>query len=56
MLLNKSDLEDEWKLRDEALQGVNRPGCRVLTTSAKTGEGVEEAFRILAEKMAGVLK
>lgn len=51
MLLNKSDLTAEWALQDGDLQGDGRPGCRVIATSAKTGEGVEEAFRILAEKM-----
>ncbi|MDJ0520937.1 MAG: Rab family GTPase [Planctomycetota bacterium] len=51
MLLNKVDLTADWALQDEDLQGDNRPGCRVIQTSAKTGEGVEDAFRILAEKM-----
>ena len=51
MLLNKSDLTAEWALGDDDLQGENRPGCRVVYTSARTGEGVEEAFHILAEKM-----
>ena len=51
MLLNKSDLTSDWALQDDDLRGDNRPGCRVIATSAKTGEGVEEAFRILAEKM-----
>ena len=54
MLLNKSDLMAEWALHDEDLQGDNRPGCRVLQTSARTGEGVEEAFQLLAEKMVAV--
>lgn len=54
MLLNKADLMDEWALHDGDLRGDNRPGCRVLNTSAKTGEGVDEAFRILAEKMTAV--
>lgn len=51
MLLNKSDLTSAWRLRDEDLQGENRPGCRVLQTSAKTGDGVEDAFRVLVEKL-----
>ena len=47
--LNKVDLVDDWKLTpgDESIAGG--PGVHRLRTSAKTGEGVEEAFQWLAE-------
>ncbi len=51
LLLNKTDLTSEWRLRDEDLQGENRPGCRVIQTSAKTGAGVGDAFAVIVEKL-----
>ena len=51
MLLNTSDLTSDWRLRDEDLQGPNRPGCRVIQSSAKTGDGVDDAFAVLVEKL-----
>ncbi len=48
--LNKADLKDEWRLSsaDEASAGGD--GVYRLKTSAKTGEGVEDAFQWLADK------
>lgn len=48
VVLNKSDLADEWELNGQAVDGIENDGWMVVTTSAKTGEGVEEAFRRLA--------
>lgn len=48
--LNKSDLKDEWKLSANDEQSAGSADMHRLKTSAKTGEGVEEAFRWLAEK------
>jgi small GTP-binding protein len=45
LLLNKSDLADEWKLDVQSIQQLD---CPVISTSAKTGEGVERAFEQLA--------
>jgi small GTP-binding protein len=47
--LNKTDLADQWVLtkRDEA--GLADRGLHRVRTSAKTGHGVEDAFRWLAE-------
>lgn len=53
MVLNKSDLASQWRLRDEDLQGDSRPGCRVIQASAKTGAGVEDAFAVIVEKLVG---
>ncbi len=46
--LNKVDLVQEWKLTGELVQPLEETGCPVLETSAKTGQGVEEAFLELA--------
>ena len=49
VLFNKNDLEDEIEIDHEWM--VEFAGERVLRTSAKTGENVEEAFMGLAMKM-----
>ncbi|NNE65361.1 MAG: GTP-binding protein [Pyrinomonadaceae bacterium] len=49
ILFNKNDLVDEIELDHEWM--VEFAGERVLRTSAKTGENVDEAFNTLAKKM-----
>lgn len=51
LLLNKSDLTDEWDIDEKAIASLSEKGWTIIKTSAKTGLGVEEAFFILAEKM-----
>jgi small GTP-binding protein len=51
LVLNKSDLADEWHLDDRALWRLAEDGWRVIRTSAKTGEGVEDAFLTLARRV-----
>jgi small GTP-binding protein len=51
LLLNKSDLTDEWDIDEAAIASLSASGWTVIKTSAKTGLGVEDAFVILAEKM-----
>ncbi len=51
--LNKCDLATDWEVTEEAEQGLHTRGWTVLRTSAKTGEGVEEAFGLLARAMLG---
>jgi small GTP-binding protein len=53
LLLNKSDLADEWDLDDGAVAKISEAGWDYMKTSAKTGLGVEEAFLALARKMIG---
>lgn len=50
-LINKTDLQDAWDIPEHKLEELKSAGCMVRRTSAKTGEGVEEAFRELAERM-----
>lgn len=49
--LNKADLTDAWQLDPTRLARLDPLGCPVLRSSAKTGEGVEESFRALAEQL-----
>ncbi len=53
LLLNKSDLADEWDLDAGAVERLSEAGWSIIKTSAKTGLGVEEAFHALAEKIIG---
>ena len=52
LLLNKADLEPEWQVDERGLVKLADKGWRVMRTSAKTGEGVEDAFTALAREMA----
>ena len=51
LLLNKSDLADEWDLNDGGMAKISEAGWEFIHTSAKTGLGVEEAFLALTRKM-----
>jgi small GTP-binding protein len=46
--LNKKDLTDEWRLGQGDYNALLDAGFHTVATSAKTGEGVEEAFMWLA--------
>jgi small GTP-binding protein len=52
LLLNKNDLREEWAIRDEEVEGLRRDGWWVRPTSARTGEGVDDAFEALADRVA----
>lgn len=51
LVLNKSDLTDEWDIESRASQEISQEGWIVIKTSAKTGAGVEETFMTLARRM-----
>jgi small GTP-binding protein len=51
LLLNKADLTEQWALDEGEIEALTQRGWEVLRTSAKTGEGVEEAFLTLAQKL-----
>jgi small GTP-binding protein len=51
LLFNKVDLVDTWEIEDSVFEDLSRRNWPYLKTSAKTGEGVEEAFQTLAKKM-----
>jgi small GTP-binding protein len=52
LLLNKHDLTEQWAIRDDELEDLRRRGCWVRTSSARTGENVEDAFTDLAARSA----
>jgi small GTP-binding protein len=52
LLLNKSDLDRDWQIDERTLVKLLDQGWRVVRTSAKTGDGVDEAFTRLAREMA----
>lgn len=53
LVVNKSDLVDQREIDDAALQTVLSAGWNVLRGSAKTGEGVDEAFSTISQRMVG---
>ncbi|WP_077002780.1 Rab family GTPase [Variovorax sp. KK3] len=53
VLLNKADLKEDWALPPARIEALEAAGWSFHRTSAKTGMGVEETFRALAERLAG---
>jgi len=53
LLLNKTDLTDGWGLADETIEALSERNWTVMKTSAKTGEGVEDAFLTLTRMIVG---
>ncbi len=52
-VINKSDLIRDWELDSAIESHMAVQGWNILRSSAKTGEGVEESFSLLAQKMLG---
>ena len=53
MALNKNDLNHAWTLDPGTIDALAEQGWRLIRTSARLGEGVEEAFRQLARGILG---
>ena len=51
LLLNKADMKDQWEITEDMLTPLTEQGIHILYTSAKTGEGVEDAFTYLTKSM-----
>ena len=51
LMINKADLAEKWEIPSEAVTDLGGGGWTAFKTSAKTGDGVEEAFLALARKM-----
>jgi small GTP-binding protein len=51
VLVNKSDLKEEWEITDTDIADLKDMGIEVILTSAKEGTKVEEAFLRLTELM-----
>jgi small GTP-binding protein len=54
VVLNKSDLTDQWKLDRADEKRLSAAGYFSLPTSAKTGAGVEAAFQRLADATVAI--
>ena len=51
LVINKSDLEDQWELDPSILDEISGQGITVVRASAKTGMAVEQIFQLLTKKM-----
>jgi small GTP-binding protein len=49
LVLNKIDLTASWELTARDLEALERQGWLVARTSARTGDGVDEAFGLLVD-------
>jgi 50S ribosomal subunit-associated GTPase HflX len=52
-VMNKCDLVDDWEFDPEMKTRLATKSWAILCSSAKTGQGVEEAFSQLARKIVG---
>lgn len=52
LLLNKHDLQEQWAIGDAEFEALRQKGWWVRASSARTGEGVEDAFTDLAARVA----
>ncbi len=52
LLLNKNDLKEEWAVPEAEIADLRQSGWWVQSSSARTGEGVEEAFNDLAARVS----
>lgn len=50
VLINKLDLYSQWEIKEKDVAQLVDRQFRVLRTSAKTGEQVEQAFQLLAQE------
>ena len=51
LILNKADVTDQWQILGEDIAPLQKAGWTVFKTSAKTGEAVDDTFRLLAQRM-----
>jgi len=51
LLVNKSDLKDDWKIDQEALNKLSDSGWQVIESSAMSGTNVNRAFQNLAQQI-----
>ncbi len=51
LVVNKEDLRASWEIEEAELESLRAQGWTVLYASAKSGQGVEQLFHELAERM-----
>ena len=49
VVLNKNDLKEEWEVNKDSIDELKDNGWKIVETSAKTGEGVEDLFTNLTK-------
>jgi len=54
LVINKSDLRDQWTIDTEQFDQLREEGWQVLETSARDDSNVEAAFRALATRLLAV--
>jgi len=52
LAVNKTDRTEDWAIDESVLEQHSKEGWPVVLTSAKSGQGVEEVFTAIAEKVA----
>ena len=52
-VINKIDLSAQWEVTDDDLKTLEARGWPVFKGSAKSGEGVQETFDLMARKVTG---
>jgi small GTP-binding protein len=53
LLLNKNDLAEQWAISDAEIEALRTNGWWVQTSSARSGDGVDDAFMDLAIRTVG---
>lgn len=53
LLLNKTDLAESWGVDDAFVEANGPSSLPIVRTSAKTGDGVDDAFHDLVRRMLG---
>lgn len=51
LLVNKSDLKEDWKIDQEALNRLSDSGLKIVETSAMSGDNLNRAFQNLAQQI-----
>jgi small GTP-binding protein len=54
LVINKLDLMDQWEIKEADLNQFSSSGWEVVSTSAKTGVGVEHTFLALGKRLLGI--
>jgi small GTP-binding protein len=54
LVINKLDQVGQWEIKDTDLNQFSSSGWEVVSTSAKTGIGVEQTFLALGKRLMGI--
>lgn len=54
LVINKLDQVGQWEIKDTDLNQFSSSGWEVVSTSAKTGVGVEQTFLALGKRLLGI--